>query len=130
MMGGLQMGAIGSASGSMSQKTSISESATAQASMQKQQQSKLHAQASSTQQSEELEDQEFFVPLRQIGRVQKNALAEASAMAKMKDDHFELVINIQKFTPEEVKVYVEGQAVLVTAKKCTSRRICHRHLRK
>ena len=41
-------------------------------------------------------------------------------MAKMKDDHFELVINIQKFTPEEVKVYVEGQAVLVTAKKCTS----------
>ena len=54
------------------------------------------------------------------GRVQKNALAEASAMAKMKDDHFELVINIQKFTPEEVKVYVEGQAVLVTAKKCTS----------
>ena len=47
-------------------------------------------------------------------------MAEASAMAKMKDDHFELVINIQKFTPEEVKVYVEGQAVLVTAKKCTS----------
>ena len=33
-----------------------------------QQQSKLHAQASSTQQSEELEDQEFFVPLRQIGK--------------------------------------------------------------
>ena len=37
----------------------------------------------------------------------------------MKDDHFELVVNIQKFTPEEVKVYVEGQSVLVTAKHCT-----------
>ena len=85
---------------------------------QQQQSTKLQAQAT-TQQSEELEDQEIFVPLRQIGRVQKNALAEATAMAKMKDEHFELVVNIQKFTPEEVKVYVEGQAVLVTAKHCT-----------
>ena len=51
--------------------------------------------------------------------MQKNALAEATAMAKMKDDHFELVVNIQKFTPEEVKVFVEGQSVLVHAKKCT-----------
>ena len=40
-------------------------------------------------------------------------------MAKMKDDHFELVVNIQKFTPEEVKVYVESQSVIVQAKKCT-----------
>ena len=37
-------------------------------------------------------------------------------MAKMKDDHFELVINIQRFTPEEVKVYLDGQAVIVMAK--------------
>ena len=67
----------------------------------------------------EMEDQEIFVPLKQIGKMQKNALAEATAMAKMKDEHFELVVNIQKFTPEEVKVYVEGQSVVVQAKKCT-----------
>lgn len=52
--------------------------------------------------------------------MEKNALAEATAMAKMKDDHFELVINIQRFTPEEVKVYLEGQAVIVTAKHETT----------
>ena len=52
--------------------------------------------------------------------MEKNALAEATAMAKMKDDHFELVINIQRFTPEEVKVYLEGQAVIVMAKHETS----------
>ena len=67
----------------------------------------------------EMEDQDIFVPLKQIGKMQKNALAEATAMAKMKDEHFELVVNIQKFTPEEVKVYVEGQSVVVQAKKCT-----------
>ena len=70
-----------------------------------------------TEQTENLEDQEIFVPLRHVNKMQKNALAEASAMAKMKDDHFELVVNIQKFTPEEVKVYVEGQSVLVQARK-------------
>ena len=69
MMGGLQMGSIGSASGTISQKTSVSESASAQASMQQQQhESKLIAQAKNLKQSEELEDQEFFVPLRQIGK--------------------------------------------------------------
>ena len=41
-------------------------------------------------------------------------------MAKMKDDHYELVINIQKFTPEEVKVYLDGQAVIVMAKHETN----------
>ena len=55
-----------------------------------------------TEQTEELADQEIFVPLRHVNQMQKNALAEATAMAKMKDDHFELVVNIQKFTPEEV----------------------------
>ena len=47
-------------------------------------------------------------------------MAEATAMAKMKDDHYELVINIQRFTPEEVKVYLEGQAVIVMAKHQTN----------
>ncbi len=41
-------------------------------------------------------------------------------MAKMKDDHFELVVNIQRFTPEEVRVYLDGQAVIVAAKHETS----------
>ena len=41
-------------------------------------------------------------------------------MAKMKDDHYELVINIQRFTPEEVRVYLEGQAVIVMAKHQTN----------
>ncbi len=54
--------------------------------------------------------------MKNLIQVEKNALAEATAMAKMKDDHFELVINIQRFTPEEVKVYIDGQAVIVVAK--------------
>ena len=62
---------------------------------------------------QDLENHEFFVPLKQIGSVQKNALAEATAMAKRKGDNFELVVNIQRFTPEEVKVYIAGQSVVV-----------------
>merc|ERR1719336_3595607 len=37
----------------------------------------------------ELDDQDFFVPLRHIEKVQKNALSEATAMAKMRDGIFE-----------------------------------------
>ena len=59
---------------------------------------------------------EFFVPLRNIGAVQKDALADATAMAKRKGDNFELVVNIQRFTPEQVKVFASGQAVIVQAK--------------
>ena len=42
------------------------------------------ASQSQQKQVEELEAQEFFVPLKNIGKVQKNALAEATAMAKTK----------------------------------------------
>jgi len=59
---------------------------------------------------------EFFVPLKNIGDVKKNALADATAMAKRKGDNFELVVNIQRFTPEQVKVYASGQSVIVSAK--------------
>ena len=72
-------------------------------------------QAAQTQAQQDLENHEFFVPLKQIGSVQKNALAEAMAMAKRKGDNFELVVNIQRFTPEEVKVYIAGQSVVVQA---------------
>ena len=78
---------------------------------QAQQQTAQPAAQSAAQQ--DLENHEFFVPLKQIGSVQKNALAEATAMAKRKGDNFELVVNIQRFTPEEVKVYVAGQSVVV-----------------
>ncbi len=64
----------------------------------------------------EIEESEFFVPLKNIGNVQKSALADASAMAKRKGDFYELVVNIQKFAPEQVKVFVSGQAVIVQAK--------------
>ena len=60
--------------------------------VQQQQQSQLRAQAS-TQQTEELEDQEIFVPLRQIGKVQRNALAEATAMAKVRN-----ILNVLSLT--------------------------------
>ncbi|QQP41753.1 Protein lethal(2)essential for lifelike, partial [Caligus rogercresseyi] len=66
--------------------------------------------------TEEFADQDFFVPLKDIGQVQRNALANAAAMAKMKDDHFELVVNIQKFTPEEVRVYVDTPQKFVLVK--------------
>lgn len=42
------------------------------------------AQANITQQQQALENQEFFVPLKNIGQVQKSALADATAMAKTK----------------------------------------------
>merc|ERR1719385_381806 len=69
----------------------------------------------------ELDDQDFFVPLRHIEKVQKNALSEATAMAKMRDGIFELVINIQGFEPEDVQIFCvdQEQAVYVKAKHVT-----------
>ena len=67
----------------------------------------------------DLQNQEFFVPLKNIATVKKHALAEATAMAKRKGDHFELVVNIQRFTPEEVKVYIVQSGVVVAAKHTT-----------
>ena len=120
-MGSLDM----SSSQSMMSSTASQEMAAASTASQMSASQMLEQQAKKmsvvqTEQTEELADQEIFVPLRHVNQMQKNALAEATAMAKMKDDHFELVVNIQKFTPEEVKVYVEGQGVLVQARKVTS----------
>ena len=50
-----------------------------------------------SQSAEDVQDQDIFVPLRHINKVQKNALSEATAMAKMRDGVFELVVNIQGF---------------------------------
>jgi len=66
------------------------------------------------------DDQDYYVPLKQIGKVDnKNALNEATAMAKMKDDMFELVINIHGFEPEDVEIFCVDQSVYVKAKHIT-----------
>ena len=83
---------------------------------QQQQATATKASAAAAPSKEEVMHSEFFVPLRNIGSVQKNALADATAMAKRKGDNFELVVNIQRFTPEQVKVFASGQSVIVQAK--------------
>merc|ERR1719319_812230 len=69
----------------------------------------------------ELDDQDFFVPLKHIEKVQKNALDQATAMAKMRDGVFELVVNIQGFESEDVQIFCvdQEQAVYVKAKHIT-----------
>jgi len=69
--------------------------------------------------ADEYEDQDFYVPLRHIEQVQKNALSEATAMAKMRDEMFELVVNIRGFDPEDVQIFCVEQAVYVKAKHVT-----------
>ena len=94
------MGSLEMSSSSMNMSSQQEKQMSAQSQMMSQQAKKMSV--VQTEQTEELADQEIFVPLRHVNQMQKNALAEATAMAKMKDDHFELVVNIQKFTPEEV----------------------------
>merc|ERR1719481_1301963 len=65
------------------------------------------------------DDQDFFVPLRHINKVQKNALSEAKAMAKLRDGVFELVVNIQGFEPEDVQIYCIEQTATVKAQVVT-----------
>jgi len=82
-----------------------------------------HAFTQSQQQAVEsagdVEDQDFFVPLKHIAKVKKNALSEATAMAKMRDGIFELVVNIHGFEPEDVHIVTKEQAVYVSAKHVT-----------
>ena len=45
------------------------------------------------------------MPLRHIAKVKQNALSEATAIAKMRDGWFELVVaGCQGFEPEDVQV--------------------------
>merc|ERR1719278_1437388 len=81
-------------------------------------QSKIQQQPAG-QSAEEVQDQDIFVPLRHINKVQKNALSGATAMAKMRDGVFELVVNIQGFEPEQVQIFSSNQTVLVKAKSLT-----------
>merc|ERR1719510_857645 len=69
---------------------------------------------------EDMEDEDYYVPLKQIGQVEnKSALSEATAMAKMKDEMFELIINIHGFEPEDVEIFCVDQSVFVKAKHIT-----------
>ena len=56
--------------------------------------------------------------------MQKTALKEATAMAKMKDGHFEVVINIERFAPEDVKVFLEDATVYVVGDKKRDGVVC------
>merc|ERR1711963_1272306 len=125
------MSGMGSMQGSMQasmpttmQMTMESSSSTTSQGVEQQMQQQQAARTQQAPQQHQEIHQEFFVPLKQIDKVQKNALAEATAMAKMKDGFFEVVVNIQRFEPEEIKVYLEGQAVMVTAEKKQGNIVC------
>merc|ERR550539_965187 len=76
-------------------------------------------QPSEPAQTQDMTDQDFFVPLRHIAKVKQNALSEATAMAKMRDGVFELVVNIQGFEPEDVQIVCADQTATVKAQVVT-----------
>merc|ERR1711892_671055 len=115
-MGSMQsMGQMQAVGGMQMQQT---QSAKATQSVQAQQ-SHMQAQQRAVESAGDVEDQDFFVPLKHIAKVKKNALSEATAMAKMRDGVFELVVNIHGFEPEDVKIVCVEQAVFVKAKHVT-----------
>ena len=77
------------------------------------------AQQQPTETAQDMNDQDFFVPLRHIAKVKQNALSEATAMAKMRDGVFELVVNIQGFEPEDVQIVCADQTATVKAQVVT-----------
>ena len=84
-----------------------------------QQQPVERAPAAQPAEAQDMTDQDFFVPLRHIAKVKQNALSEATAMAKMRDGVFELVINIQGFEPQDVQIICADQAATVKAQVVT-----------
>merc|ERR1719336_823675 len=77
------------------------------------------AQQQTAESGQDMSDQDFFVPLRHIAKVKQNALSEATAMAKMRDGVFELVVNIQGFEPEDVQIVCADQTATVKAQVVT-----------
>ena len=77
------------------------------------------AQQQTAESGQDMSDQDFFVPLRHIAKVKQNALSEATAMAKMRDGVFELVVNIQGFEPEDVQIICAEQTATVKAQVVT-----------
>merc|ERR1711970_1036312 len=109
----LQMGSMSGMQMQQAQDTRATQNVQAQ-------QSLLQAQQQTVETAGDIEDQDFFVPLKHIAKVKKNALSEATAMAKMRDGVFELVVNIHGFEPEDVKIFCVEQAVFVKAKHVTA----------
>merc|ERR1719334_59099 len=87
MIGGMQMKIAGSQMGSMMEGMgSIGNMGSCQmAKATPSVQPKQSVEQFESQTVETVEDQDIFVPLRHIAKVEKNALSEATAMAKMRD---------------------------------------------
>merc|ERR1711892_377110 len=96
-MGQMQMGAVGGMQMQQTQSAKATQSVQAQQSQMQSQQSQMQSQHQAVESAGDAEDQDFFVPLKHIAKVKKNALSEATAMAKMRDGVFELVVNIHGF---------------------------------
>merc|ERR1719483_1636786 len=111
-MAQMQMGSVGGMQMQQTQSAKATQSVQAQ-------QSHMQSQQQAVESAGDVEDQDFFVPLKHIAKVKKNALSEATAMAKMRDGVFELVVNIYGFEPEDVKIFCVEQAVFVKAKHVT-----------
>merc|ERR1712038_977234 len=116
-MSQMQMGAMQQSFGQMQLESasSVQQQQTAQTvqasqSVQAQQQQQ-QVQQQAVETAQDMDDQDFFVPLRHAAKVKQNALSEASAMAKMRDGVFELVVNIQGFEPEDVEIFCVEQMV-------------------
>merc|ERR1719232_1100933 len=102
-------------SSSMAQSVQQASAQTVQA----QQAQQVHQAQQQTESAQEMAEADFFVPLKYAAKVKQNALSEASAMAKMRDGVFELVVNIQGFEPEDVQIFSVEQTVFVKAKCVT-----------
>merc|ERR1719270_1484576 len=83
------------------------------------QQVQQQTQQQTVESAQDMAEADFFVHLRHAAKVKQNALSEASAMAKMRDGVFELVVNIQGFEPEDVQIFSVEQTVFVKAKCVT-----------
>merc|ERR1719342_335834 len=105
---------------SSSQQEAVAQAQATQA-VQSQQvkQASQQTQQAAVETDQDMDDQDFFVPLRHIAKVKQNALSEATAMAKMRDGVFELVVNIQGFEPEDVQIICAEQTATVKAQVVT-----------
>merc|ERR1719422_2169278 len=103
------------------QSSSMAQSVQASQSVQSQQvqQATQQTQQQGVEAAQDMDDQDFFVPLKHAAKVKQNALSEATAMAKMRDGVFELVVNIQGFEPEDVQIFCVEQTAFVKAKVVT-----------
>merc|ERR1719245_1555908 len=103
------------------QSSSMAQAVQASQSVQSQQvqQATQQTQQAAVEAAQDMDDQDFFVPLKHAAKVKQNALSEATAMAKMRDGVFELVVNIQGFEPEDVEILCVEQTVFVKAECVT-----------